>query len=130
MKRIPYVLLAAGLLLYFVAPLAMARDDEFNEAVQQTEEQWKAVRTTLQEGKGKFDDFQKKFKEYHDAVFGDSPEKGIELAQKLFNLDKSQTKMAQDKVDQLREMFNEVDKAGLTEKLEAASGYLEKADKY
>jgi protocatechuate 3,4-dioxygenase beta subunit len=130
MKRIPYVLLAAGLLLYLVAPLAMARDDEFNEAVQQTEEQWKAVRTTMQEGKGKFDDFQKKFKEYHDAVFSDSPEKGIELAQKLFNLDKNQTKMAQDKLDQLRNMFNELENAGLTKKLKTASEYLDKADKF
>ncbi len=130
MKRIPYVLLAASLLLYLVAPLAMARDDEFNEAVQQTEDQWKAVRQTMQQGKTKFDDFQKKYKEYHDAVFSDSPEKGIELAQRLFNLDKSKTAAAQDKVNQLREMFNEIDKAGLTEKLEAASGYLKKADKY
>ena len=130
MKRIQYFLLAVSLLLYLVAPLVMARDDEFNEAVQQTEDEWKAVRTTMQEGKGKFDDFHKKFKEYKEAVFSDSPEKGLELAQRLFNLDKTQTVAAQDKVDQLREMFNEVDKAGLTEKLKAASGYLEKADKY
>ena len=130
MKRIPLALIAVAMFLYLVAPLAMARDDEFNEAVQQTEEQWKAVRTTMQEGKTKLDDFQGKFKEYREAAFSDSPEKGIELAQRLFNLDKTQTAVAQEKVNQLREMFNEVDKAGLTEKLEAASGYLEKADKY
>ncbi|MDH4032475.1 MAG: hypothetical protein OEV80_01605, partial [candidate division Zixibacteria bacterium] len=130
MKRTPFMFALTVWMLFAFALPTMAIDDEFKEAIQQTEDEWKAVRKTMQEGKGKFDDFRAKYKEYHDAVFSDSPEKGIELAKKLFNLSDGQTAAANDKVNQLREMFNELDKAGLSDKLEKASGYLDKADKY
>ncbi len=129
MKRLPFII-SQIIWILFVIVSSVSADDDFQEALRQTEDEWKAVRETMKESKGKFDEFRKKYKKYHDAVFSDTPEEGIELARRLFNLDKSQTDAATAKVNQLREMFNELDKAGLTEKLEAASGYLDKANKY
>ena len=119
-----------ALLLVLLLGLAVMvqADEDFQEALQQTEKQWGAVRQTVQQSKQKFDDFHKKLQEYEDAVFSQNPEKGIELARKLFKLDKSQTDEAKKRLGQLREMFNEMNKSGLKSKLKSASEMLKKAD--
>jgi len=104
--------------------------DEYQEAMQQTEEEWKAFRQTMQQGKSKLEEMAKEYKKYRDAVHSDSPEQGIELAKKLFNLDPGAEDAAREKLSQLREMFNKLDDNGLTEKLNEASGLLKKADGY
>ncbi len=117
------------LIIALMAPMTTTYgDSEYDEALQQTEDQWNAVRQTMQESKTKFDTFKDKYQEYEDAVFSQDAERGIELARKLFNLDKSQTAEAKKKLASLREMFNELDKSGIKTKLEKASKGLEFAD--
>ncbi len=119
-----------AILLSLLLPVTTAvADDEYAEALKQTEEEFHAVRTTVQETKKEFDEFVKKYQEYEDAVFSQDPEKGIELARQLFKLDKNQTEAAKEKLGQLREMFNTLDKNGLKSKLKKASERLEFADK-
>lgn len=119
-----------AILLSVLLPVTTAvADDEYAEALKQTEEEFHAVRTTVQETKKEFDDFVTKYQEYEDAVFSQDPEKGIELARRLFKLDKNQTEAAKEKLGQLREMFNTLDKNGLKSKLKKASERLEFADK-
>lgn len=115
--------------LLALLPTMTLADDEYSEALKQTEEEFQAVRTTVQETKKEFDDFVTKYQEYEDAVFSQDPEKGIELARRLFKLDKNQTDAAKEKLSQLREMFNTLDKNGIKSKLKAASEKLEFADK-
>ena len=118
------------LIVFLFGGLPIRAQEEFQEAIQQTEDEWNAVRSTLKESGEKYDSFLEKYNEYHDAVFSGSPEEGIELARKLFNLDRNQVFEAENKVAELRKMFTKIDNAGLSEKLKAASGYLDKANSY
>ncbi len=129
LKRVPFII-ALIICSMFVRALPAAAGDEYREAARQTEDQWQAVRGTLKESKKALDDLQKNYKEYHDAVFSDSPEKGLELARILFKLDKSETRAAEAKVQTMRNMFTEMDNAGITKKLGAASQYLGTANNY
>ncbi|MCK9995204.1 MAG: hypothetical protein KAH56_02870, partial [Candidatus Krumholzibacteria bacterium] len=128
-KRVPFII-ALIICSLFVRALPAVAGDEYREAVRQTEEEWQAVRKTLEEGKTALDDLQKNYKEYHDAVFSDAPEKGLELARILFKLDKSATGAAEAKVQAMRNMFTEMDNAGITDKLGAASQYLDTANNF
>ncbi len=118
------------LMLSILPTASLLAGDEYKEAMEKTEEEWKAVRKTMQDGKATFDDIQKKFKEYRDAVNSDTPEKGLELARKLFNLGPDKEAAAKEKLGQLRDMFKKMDDNGLTEKLAKASELLDKADGY
>jgi len=122
------VMLVIGPLL--VGIQSATAGDEFQEAIQQTEDEWQAVRATLKEGQESLADLQMKYEEYRAAAFSDSPEKGLELARILFKLDKNDTRAAEAKVQAMRDMFRELDRSGLTDKLETASQYLEKANGY
>jgi hypothetical protein len=127
-QRIVTSFLVGLLLASFVWSTVAAEDYDYQEALQQTEEEWGAVRTTFQEGKQKFDSFKKKYQEIEDAVFSQDQERGIELARQLFNLDKNQTQAAKDKLKQLRDAFNRLDSEGIKTKLEKASEMLGTAD--
>ncbi len=115
--------------LFLATPLvSVLAQSEYDEAIQQTEDQWEAVRNTMKQSKEKVDEFKKIYKEYHDAIFGGSPEEGIEFARKLFKLDKGQTDLAKKKVESLKEMFRTLDKNGLMDKLQSASDKLDFAN--
>ncbi|MBD3258961.1 hypothetical protein GF377_11045, partial [candidate division GN15 bacterium] len=116
------------LVLSIMAAGAVQADDEFQEALQQTEEEWQAVRQTLQQGKTRMTELKKQYQQYEQAVFSSAPEEGIALAKKLFNLGPSEEAKAKEKLGQLREMFNKLNKSGLKEKLQAAAGRLAYAD--
>lgn len=123
------------MVLLVVCSLSMAgrtasAQDEYKEAIQQTEDEWQAVRSTLKESQEALGDLQKKYEEYRAAAFSDSPEKGLELARILFKLDKNDTKAAAAKVKAMRDMFTKLDRAGVTDKIESTSQYLEKANGY
>ncbi len=120
----------ALLLGLFVATpfISVNAQSEYDEAIQQTEDQWEAVRNTMKQSKEKVDEFKKVYQEYHDAVFSGAPEEGLALARKLFNLDKNQTAAAQKKVESLKEMFRTLDKNGLMNKLKSTSEKLDFAN--
>ncbi len=117
------------LLVLFWGRPCLGSDPDYEEAIKQTEEEWAAVRQTMQETKSKFDDFLKKYQEYEDVVFSQDMERGIELARRLFKLDKNQTEEAKKRLSDLREMFNTLDRNGIKTKLKAVSEKLEFADK-
>ena len=102
--------------------------DEYQEAIKQTEDEWKAFRTSMQEGNKELSELLKKYQEYEDAAFSSEPKKGVQLAKKIFNLSDAQEAEAMNKVNQLREMFNTLDKNGLKTKLESVAGKLKFAD--
>ena len=127
-KRIPFLIILIICSCLWHAPADAT--DEFKEAARQTEDEWKAVQGSLKDGKKSLDDLRKKYDEYRAAAFSDAPEQGLELARKLFHLDKNDTQAAEAKVEQMRDMFRELDSAGITDKLGAASEYLDKANGY
>ncbi len=126
MRKISKMILLGLVALLALAGVATA--DDFHEAMEQTEEEWQAVRNTMQQSKAKFEEFGKKYQEYEDAVFSQNPEQGIALAKKLFKLSDDQTDAAKEKLSQLREMFNTMDKNGIKDKLKFAAEKLKFAD--
>ncbi|HOP06549.1 MAG TPA: carboxypeptidase-like regulatory domain-containing protein [candidate division Zixibacteria bacterium] len=130
MKKIINVILILAALLAVAALVSADESDEYQEALQQTEDEWNAFRETLQQGNEKFKSFAEEYEKYRDAVHSDAPEQGIALAKMLFKLNDNETAAAEEKLRQLREMFNKMDDNGLTDKLKQASSMLKKADDY
>lgn len=103
-------------------------DEEYAEAMQQTEDEFNAFQQTMEQGSAKLKNMKEEYQKWEDAVFSQNPEKGIQLAKKLFNLTDDQTDEAKKKVWALRDMFNQLDANGLKTKLESAVETMEKAN--
>ena len=123
-----FILGICSLLLILVGATTALSGSEYQEAMQQTEDEWHAMRQTMQQSKEAFDTFLEKYQEYKDAVFGPNLDLGIELARKIFKLDKSQVTAAKGKRDALRAMFDGLDESGLRKKLEKTADALKFAD--
>ena len=104
-------------------------DEEYAEAVKQTEDQWQAVRQTMQDSVAKYDEFLTNYEKYRNIIFSQDMEKSIIMVKRVFGLSKATEKEAKDMVWKLRDQFNRLDKAGLKSKLKGAIGNLKKADK-
>jgi len=102
-------------------------DEEYKEAMKQTEDEWKAFRETLQQGSAKLEELESKYKEYKEIAFAGDTERAVNLAIDLFKLDRKNAKAQLQKV---REMFNSLDKAGLADKLSTVAEKLKVADSY
>ena len=123
------ILILTTLATLLLASAAFGADPDYQEAQRQTEDEWKAVRQTMQQSKTKLQEIAKKYQEYEDAAFSQDAERGIQLAKKLFNLGPQETDKAKQHLADLREMFNTLDKNGLKSKLKLAAEKLEFADK-
>jgi uncharacterized protein YktA (UPF0223 family) len=104
-------------------------DEEYAEAVKQAEDQWKAVRQTMQDGVSRYEEFLKNYEKYKNIVFSQDMEKSIILVKRIFGMSNATEQQAKDMVWKLRDQFNRLDKAGLKGKLQSAIGQLKKADK-
>ncbi len=104
-------------------------DEEYEEALKATEDEWKATRETMQQASAKFKEFKGKYQEYEDLFFNQGWEKGIKKASEIFGFDPSDEQLAKQYINDIREMFNSIDRAGLKTKLESLANGLETADK-
>jgi len=134
--KIIYPVLAAGLLA-LILPLLLAvvparadyYQEEMDEAIAATEDQWNAVRQTMQDGSKKLKDFKENYQKYEDQVFSQDMEKGIALVCKLLGCDASDKSTATKYLWKVREMFNTLDRNGLKDYVGNVSEKLEFADK-
>lgn len=103
-------------------------DEEYAEALKQTEDQWQAVRTSMKEGKAELESFAKKYQEYEDIVFSQDMEKSIRLAKRVFKMEDATEQQIKQKLSQVRDQFNKMDAAGLKTKLASVIEKLRIAD--
>jgi len=115
-------------LLFFSSVTNVSGNSDQQEAIQQTEDEWQAVRQTMQQSKVKFDAFYENYQDFKEAAFNIDAEIQIEQVRKAFKLDKKQTKKLKNKLATLRDMYDELDRNGLQAKLEDTSKALEFAD--
>ena len=125
-KQLVFLLYALVLIIASVS--STLADSDQQEAIQQTEDQWKAMRQTLQQSKGKFDKFHKTYQEYKEAAFNIDAEKQIDFVRKTFKLNRNETQKIKEKLIAVRDMFDELDRNGLQAKLEKVSKALKYAD--
>ncbi|MBU0985126.1 MAG: hypothetical protein KKA42_14725, partial [candidate division Zixibacteria bacterium] len=129
-----FSLLALMLLTVLFAPVAALADcfadEEYEEALKATEDEWKAVTQTMDEASAKFKEFREKYQEYEDMFFSQDMERSIMLASELFGFDPKDEVTARRYLKDIREGFNSIDRAGLKSKLDFASDALGKAGGY
>jgi hypothetical protein len=105
-------------------------DDEYEEALKQTEDEWNAVRATMQQSSTKFKEFAEKYQEYEDFFFSAENEAIFMEACKLLGVDPKDRRRASSAVRQIRDMCNQIDAAGLKTKIGSLTETLDKADGY
>ncbi len=117
------------LFVFAIPTFAGFEDEEMQEAIAATKDEWNALRQSMQQGSAKLKEFKNKYQEYEDKIFSQDMEKGIAFACKLLQCQSSDKEAAKKALWQVREMFNTLDKNGLKTMLQSASDKLELADK-
>ncbi len=128
--RIPWLIVLLLLALALSASPTYAgcfEDDEYAEALKQTEDEWNAVQETMKQSSEKFKEFREKYQEYEDNIFSQDWEKGIRFVTRLFDLDPKDEALAKQKLKEVREGFNKLDAAGIKTKLDYVTDKLDRA---
>lgn len=120
------------LFLLLCAPghiFAGIEEEEMQEAIEATKDQWEALRQTMQQGSSKLKEFESTYQEYEDKIFSQDMEKSIAFACKLMRCEPGDQRAAKKALKKVRDTFNTLDKNGLKTSLKSASKKLKLADK-
>ncbi len=121
--------LVLALALATVLSVPPARADyraEAEEAMEQTRDEWNAVKQTMTDGKAKLKEFLEKYQEYDEFIWDQTNRRDLKKMADMFGWGENATEM----FDRTQGVFNELHKAGFKDKLERAMAMLDQAEGY
>ncbi|MBD3336256.1 MAG: hypothetical protein GF355_12135 [Candidatus Eisenbacteria bacterium] len=119
---------AAGILSVALPALPAAADyrTEAEEAMEQTRDEWNAVKQSMTDGKAKLKEFLAKYEEYDEIIWDQTNRRDLKKLADTFGWGENATQL----FDKTQGVFNELHKAGFKDKLERSIAMLEQAEGY